>query len=127
MDVLPRTFTGTHMNLLSRCIEPTDKPVLVGRWAQGFLLLTRRRLVITRRSNLLHRMRLHLNTNVRHLRDVNVTVEDRGRALVVNLTAVDGIRERFQLRMNDEERARRAEELFRSVLDEQTKSFAIVA
>ncbi len=119
MDVFSRTFTGNHMTVLSRCVEPTDEPVLVGRWAHGFLLLTRRRLVVTRYSKLLHRMRLHLNANVRHLSNVNLTVEDGGRMLVINLTAVDGVRERFGLRMDGEDRVRRAEELFRTVLGDR--------
>jgi hypothetical protein len=126
MDVFSRTFTGNHMTILSRCVEPTDEPVLVGRWACGFLLLTRRRLVVTRQSKLLHRMRLHLNADVRHLSNVNLTVEDSGRTLVVNLTAVDGVRERFGLRMA-EDRVRRAEELFRTVLGERTEAFVVVA
>lgn len=127
MDVLTRTFTESHMTVLSRCVEPTDEPVLVGRWSRGFLLLTRRRLVVTRHSKLLHRMRLHLNANVRHLSNVNLTVEESGRTLVVNLTAVDGVRERFGLRMEDADQVRKAEELFRTVLSERTDAFAAVA
>jgi hypothetical protein len=121
MDVLNRTFNENHMTVLSRCVDPHDEPVLVGRWAEGYLLLTHRRLVVTRQSRLLHRMRLHLNADVRHLSNVHLTVEDRGRTLAVNLTAMDGVRERFCLKL-PADRVRRAEELFRTVLTDRTEA-----
>ena len=93
MDVFSRTFlpaaaeagvaiatVSRHMPILRRCVEPDDSTVLVTRCSnpdrpmsgEFLLLLTYRRLVITHETRVLHRLRLHLNANLRHLSDVSL-------------------------------------------------------
>jgi hypothetical protein len=62
------------------------------------LLLTYRRLIVTQRSRLLQRLRLHLNTDLRHLSNVTWTPDPCLSAVELAATAIDGIRERFLIR-----------------------------
>src|SRR3954451_8294853 len=92
MDVFSRTFlpaaaeagiaiptVSRHMPIFRRCVEPDDPTILVTRCASAdhplagdfVLLLTYRRLVVTRETRVLHRLGLHLNTNLRHLSNVS--------------------------------------------------------
>ncbi|BCJ71611.1 hypothetical protein CS0771_11550 [Catellatospora sp. IY07-71] len=116
MDVFSRTFlpaTGEagipmatvsrHMPIFRRCVEAGDATVLVARalrperplGREFLLLLTYRRLVITQESRILRRLRLHLNTDLRHLANVTWHPDPRLSAIEFAATAVDGIRERF--------------------------------
>lgn len=121
MDLFLRPGTEAHRSILHHCVEPDDEPVLLARWGRGLLLLTRRRLVVTRTS-LLHRAQLHLNATFRHLSNISFSVEDQ--ALVVSLTAVDGIRERFVLRLADPSAA---EARFRDVVHPRSQAVAAAA
>jgi hypothetical protein len=119
MDVFSRTFlpaaveagvtpptVSRHMPVFARCVGSGDATVLVTRCTrldrpgQGdyLLLLTYQRLVVTQQTRLLRRLRLHLNTELRHLSNVTWNADPR---LGVELaaTAVDGIRERFLIRV----------------------------
>lgn len=119
MDVFARTFlpaaaeTGIalqtvsrHMPIFRRCVGSGDATVLVTRCtrphrpAQGdyLLLLTYRRLVVTRQTRLLHRLRLHLNTDLHHLSNVTWNPDPRLSAIELAATAIDGVRERFLIR-----------------------------
>jgi hypothetical protein len=119
MDVFSRTFlpaaaeagvtlptVSRHMPILRRCVEPDDATALVSRCVnpdrpiagEFLLVLTYRRLVITNETRLLHRLRLHLNANLRHLSNVTWNVDLRAGAVEVAATAVDGVRERFRIR-----------------------------
>ncbi|MEH1016810.1 hypothetical protein V6U90_27385 [Micromonospora sp. CPCC 206060] len=119
MDVFARTFLpaaaengialqtiSRHMPIFRRCVGTGDAAILVTRCtrpdrpAHGeyLLLLTYRRLVVTRQTRLLHRLRLHLNTDLRHLRDVTWHPDPRLPAIELVATAIDGIRERFLIR-----------------------------
>ena len=121
MDVFSRTFlpaaaeagvtlptVSRHMPILRRCVEPDDKAVLVTRCvspdhplAGDFLmLLTYRRLVITNETRVLRRLRLHLNANLRHLSGVTWRADLRAGAVELAATAVDGVRERFRIRLS---------------------------
>lgn len=124
MDVFSRTFlpasaeaglplqtVSRHMPIFRRCIGPDDATVLVARCsrprqARGdyLLLLTYRRLVVTRQTPVLRRLRLHLNTELRHLSDVTWNPDERLPAVELAVTAVDGVRERFLIRANDSKR-----------------------
>lgn len=113
MDAFSRTFLPAaaeagvavptvtrHLPILRRCVEPDDTAILVARCIrplQGdyLLLMTHRRLVVTQESRLLHRLRLHLNTELRHLSNVNWNADPRTSAVELAVTAVDGVRERF--------------------------------
>ncbi|MEQ4300394.1 hypothetical protein ABNF97_03195 [Plantactinospora sp. B6F1] len=118
MDVFCRTFlpaaaeTGVasptvsrHLSLLRNCVPAGEITVLVTRCtrpeqpAHGcLLLLTSRRLVVTEQTRLLHRMRLHLNTELRHLNNVAWNPDSRASMVELAATAVDGVRERFLIR-----------------------------
>jgi hypothetical protein len=124
MDVFSRTFlpaaaeagvpiptVSRHMPILRRCVDPDDATVLVSRCVRPdapmagefLLLLTQRRLVVTQESKVLHRLRLHLNANLRHLSNVSWS-PDLGRSTMeVSATAVDGVRERFRMRLGQPE------------------------
>ena len=124
MDVFSRTFLSAaaeagiadptvsrHLPIFRRCVEPDDATVLVGRCARPetplngefMLLLTCRRLVVIQESKVFHRLRLHLNANLRHLSNVTWSPDFTRSSVDVAATAVDGVRERFRLRLNDPE------------------------
>jgi hypothetical protein len=120
MDVFSRTFlpaaaeagvaiptVSRHMPVFRRCVAADDTAALVARCtradrpAQGeyLLLLTYRRLVVTHESRMLHRLRLHLNTELGHLGNVTWNPDPRLSAVELAATAVDGVRERFWIRV----------------------------
>lgn len=122
MDVFSRTFlpaaaeagvaiptVSRHIPIIRRCVEPYDTTVLVARCVRPeaplagefLLLLTRRRLVVTHETRVLHRLRLHLNANLRHLSNVTWNADFDHTVLELAATAVDGVRERFRMRLTD--------------------------
>jgi hypothetical protein len=124
MDVFSSTFLpaaaeagvtiptmSRHMPIFRRCVEPDDTTVLVSRClrpdapmaGEFMMVLTYRRLVVTQETRVFHRLRLHLNANLRHLSNVTWTVELGRSAVEVAATAVDGVRERFRLRLGEPE------------------------
>lgn len=119
MDAFSRTFLPAaseagvaiptitrHLPVLRQCVAPDDTTALVARCVRPdrplrgeFLLaLTYRRMVITEETRLLRRLRLHLNTELRHLHNVSWNPDPRLSAVELAATAVDGIRERFMIR-----------------------------
>ncbi len=120
MDVFHRTFTNTHLAVLRRCVDRDDPTVLIARYPGGCLMLTRHRLVVTRRTRFLNRLRLHLNANLRHLSNFSWSVDASQSALAVNLTAVDGVREHFVLRLANRDEVRRVEAVLRGVVSPRT-------
>jgi hypothetical protein len=124
MDVFSRTFlpaaaeagvaiptVSRHMPIFRRCVEPDETTVLVSRClrpdtpmaGEFLLLLTHRRLVVIQETKVLHRLRLHLNANLRHLTNVTWNADPGRSALDVAATAVDGVRERFRMRLGEPE------------------------
>ena len=124
MDVFSRTFlpaaaeagvaiptVSRHMPIFRRCVDPDDTTVLVSRCyrpdapmaGEYLLLLTYRRLVVTQETKVFHRLRLHLNANLRHLSNVTWRPDLTRTAVEVAATAVDGVRERFRLRLGEPE------------------------
>ncbi|WP_436525308.1 hypothetical protein [Actinoplanes sp. HUAS TT8] len=120
MDVISRTFlpaaidagaaiSGRHQTIVERCVDADDDAVLVTRCTRPeaplageyLLLLTRRRLVVIQRTPVLHRLRLHLNANLRHLSNVTWRPDLTRPALELAATAVDGVRERFRVKFSD--------------------------
>ncbi|MBU2663467.1 hypothetical protein KOI35_08120 [Actinoplanes bogorensis] len=126
MDVFNSTTSGGHRTILERCVEPGDEAVLVAPWEQGNLMLTRRRLVVTRKAGMLRRKSMHLNATFAHLSNVSWNVDARNR-LEVSLTAIDGVRERFVLRLASPDQVREAEECLRSVVSPRREDFAAAA
>ncbi|PTA46420.1 hypothetical protein [Micromonospora sp. RP3T] len=119
MDVFSRTFlpaaaetglatqTATrHMPVFRRCVGSGDATILVTRCSRPdhpvggeyLMLLTHRRLVVTRQTRLLHRLRLHLNTELRELSNVTWSPDPRAHRVELAATAIDGVRERFLIR-----------------------------
>jgi hypothetical protein len=148
MDVFSRTFlpaaaeagvaiptVSRHMPVLRRCVEPDDATVLVTRClrpdrplAGGFLLLlTYRRLVVTQETRVLHRLRLHLNTDLRHLSNVTWSPDLRQSAVEIAATAVDGVRERFWMRVGDPQQVWHLDALLRHIFRERTGTRAASA
>ncbi|MDG4762809.1 hypothetical protein O7632_01560 [Solwaraspora sp. WMMD406] len=132
MDVFSRTFlpaaaetsvpistTSRHMPVFRRCVSPNERTVLVARCQrpeqhmQGdyLLLLTKRRLVVTHETLLLRRLRLHLNSELRHLDHVTWTADPRSAIVELAVTAIDGVRERFMIKLGDREHAAHVEAL----------------
>jgi hypothetical protein len=121
MDVFSRTVLAAaaeagvaipvvtrHLPILRRCVESGDPTVLVARCIRPtsppkgdfLMLLTYRRLVVTQESRLLHRLRLHLNTELRHLSSVSWNADPRTATMELAATAVDGVRERFYIKVS---------------------------
>ncbi|MEV8506622.1 hypothetical protein AB0368_17670 [Actinoplanes sp. NPDC051475] len=148
MDVFSRTFlpaaaeagvpiatVSRHMPVFRRCVEPDDATVLVTRCSspdrpmsgEFLLLLTYRRLVITQETRVLHRLRLHLNANLRHLSEVTWNPDLRHSAVEVAATAVDGVRERFRVRVDEPDRVWHFDALLNHVFRERRSSLSIAA
>jgi hypothetical protein len=118
MDVFSRTFlpaaaeTGLAAPTVSRslpvfrrCVGAGEATILVTRCSRPqrsvgeyLLLLTPRRLVVIRHSRVLHRLRLHLNADLRELGDVTWSPDPRLPGVELAATAIDGVRERFLIR-----------------------------
>lgn len=132
MDVFSRTFlpatseaglpipvVSRHMPVLRRCVAPEETTVLVARcqrpglpMAGAFLLLlTNRRLVVSRESRLLRRVQLHVAAELRDLAEVVWAPDDRS-GVELAATAPDGIRERFWIAARDPRRVRHIDALF---------------
>ena len=140
MDVFSRTFlpaaaeagvaiptVSRHLPIFRRCVEPDDSTVLVTRCVcpdrpmagEFLLLLTYRRLVVTQETRVLHRLRLHLNANLRHLSNVTWRPDLRMSAVDVAATAVDGVRERFRMRLGRPEQVWHFDALLKHVFRER--------
>jgi hypothetical protein len=143
MDVFSRTFlpaaaeagvpiatVSRHMPVVRRCVEPDDSTVLVTRclrpdqpMAGEFLMvLTYRRLVVTQETRVLRRLRLHLNANLRHLSDVTWNPDVRQSVVEMAATAVDGVRERFRMRLGEPERVWQFDELLKHVFRDRRRA-----
>ena len=79
------------------------------------LVLSYRRLVVIQETKVLHRLRLHLNTDLRRLSNVSWNPDLGRSALDLTATAVDGVRERFRLRLREPEAVRRSNSLLERV------------
>ena len=148
MDVFSRTFlpaaaeagvpiatVSRHLPVVRRCVEPDDSAVLVTRclrpdqpMAGEFLMvLTYRRLVVTQETRVLRRLRLHLNANLRHLSDVTWNPDSRQSVVEMAATAVDGVRERFRMRLGEPEQVWRFDELFTQVFRDRRRLVSLAA
>jgi hypothetical protein len=148
MDVFSRTFlpaaaeagvaiptVSRHMPVFRRCVDPDDSTVLVTRCARPeapmagefLLLLTYRRLVVTRETLVLHRLQLHLNANLRHLSNVTWNPDFRQSTVDLAATAVDGVRERFRMRLGEADRVWHFDALFKHVFTERRRSVSLAA
>jgi hypothetical protein len=143
MDVFSRTFLpaaaeggvaiptiSRHVPIFRRCVEADDATVLVTRGVRPdrpmngefVLLLTYRRLVIIQETRVLHRLRLHLNAELRHLSNVNWSPDPRIGAVELAATAMDGIRERFTIKCGHPKRVWHFDALLSHVFKPRTAS-----
>jgi hypothetical protein len=133
MDVFLSTFhpaaeaaaalpvASRHLPIFRSCVEADDPAVLVARCVRPgaplsgdwILLLTARRLVVTQETRPLHRMRLHLNANLRMLSNVTWRLDLSKPGIELALNAMDGVRERLRMRLGDSETVWRVESLLR--------------
>ncbi|WP_213451160.1 hypothetical protein [Rhizomonospora bruguierae] len=141
MDVFSRTFlpaaaeggvaiptVSRHMPVFRRCVEGDDATVLVTRCVRPerpmhgefVLLLTYRRLVVIQETRLLHRLRMHLNAELRHLSNVNWSPDPRTGSLELAATAVDGVRERFAIKVGHPKRVWHLDALLSHVFKPRT-------
>jgi hypothetical protein len=75
-------------------------------------MVTSRRLVVTTQSPILRRLGLHLNAELAHLADVTWTAEPGENSMQLALTAMDGVREHFWIRMGSREQVQRLNDTF---------------
>jgi hypothetical protein len=112
-----------HIPIFRRCVGQRDTPVLVARCRgtnagtrhHQVMMLTRRRLVVTAESGLLRRLRLHLNSELRHLADVTWTPEPALGGIRLAATAVDGVREHFWVEAGTSDRVGRLDAVLRQL------------
>jgi hypothetical protein len=118
---IPAATANRHAEVLRRCagtrdrvsvVAPcfsSDRPLGRGR-PSHLLMVTSRRLVVTGQSPLLRRLKLHLNADLEQLADVTWTVEPGENAVQLALTAMDGVREHFWIRLANSDQLRRLNE-----------------
>ncbi|MFY1635148.1 hypothetical protein ACN27F_18055 [Solwaraspora sp. WMMB335] len=116
---MPIPTTSRHMPVLRRCVSPDERTVLVARCqrpeqpmhGEYLLMLTKRRLVVTQETLLWRRLRLHLNSELRHLAHATWTTDPRTATVELAVTAIDDVRERFTIKAGDAEHANHVEAL----------------
>src|SRR5687768_7227309 len=107
---LPPAVVNRHVDVLRRCAGDRDSVTIVaacfgpnrplGRGRpSNLLMLTRNRLIVTTQSPIMRRLRLYLNAELHHLTDVTWTPEPEKNAVQLALTAIDGVREHFWIRL----------------------------
>jgi len=148
MDVFARTFLPAaveagvasqtvtrHLPVFSRCVSADDPVTLVARCRRPgqplrgdfLLLLTAQRLVVTRESRALRRLRLHLNAELRHLHNVSWTPGPGMSAVEFAATAIDGVRERFEIRVADADQLPHLDALFAAAFRPAPATVAVSA
>ena len=118
-----------HLRIFRNCVAADDATALVARClppdrhAHGefMLLLTYHRLVVTQETRVLHRLRLHLNTDLGHLSNVTWTLDPRISAVELAATAMDGVRERFWIRVGHPQQVRHLDTLLTEVFRPRTQ------
>jgi hypothetical protein len=118
---IPIATVNRHASVLRRCAGGRDSVVVVapcfrsnqplGRGRpSNLLMLTQHRLVVTTESPILRRLKLYLNAGLHQLADVTWTAELDRDAVQLALTAVDGVREHFWIRMASQEQVWRLDD-----------------
>ncbi|UWP82858.1 hypothetical protein [Dactylosporangium fulvum] len=101
---LPATTVTRHARVLRGCAGDRDEVAVVARCQsrqhrRNVFMLTRNRLVVTGESAVLRRVSLHLNAELHQLADVTWTPEPSRTGVQLGLTAIDGVRENFWVRL----------------------------
>jgi hypothetical protein len=82
---------------------------------------------VIQETRVLHRLRLHLNANLRHLSDVTWNPDLRTSVVDVAATAVDGVRERFRMRLTEPDQVWHVDALLKHVFRERRAGARIPA
>jgi len=101
---VPAGTVARHVQVLRGCAGDRDSVAVVARASsrgqrRNLLMLTRQRLVVTSESAVLRRVALHLNAELHQLADVTWTPEPGHRGIQLGLTAIDGVRENFWVKL----------------------------
>jgi hypothetical protein len=107
IPVFRRCLGADAVQLVTRCTRPDRS--LGGDY---LLTLTRHRLVVTHESRVVHRLRLHLDAPIHELADVSWVPDPTRTAMELSATAIDGIRERFTIRLRHREASWQLESTF---------------
>ncbi|OLB64318.1 MAG: hypothetical protein AUI10_11605 [Actinobacteria bacterium 13_2_20CM_2_72_6] len=94
LPVFRRCLGADTVLLVSRCTR-ADRPLA----GEHVLVLSRHRLVVTHESRLVHKLRLHLDAPIHELADVRWTPDPLLTSVELAATAIDGIRERFTIKV----------------------------
>ncbi len=135
---IPTATANRHATVLRRCAGTRDSVTVVapcfrsnrplGRFrSTNLIMVTTRRLVITSESPVLRRLQLHLNAELSQLADVTWTAEPDGTVMQLALTAMDGVREHFWLRMGSREQLQRLNDALTRVFRRPTPAKRRVA
>jgi len=148
MNVFSRTFLpaaaesgltdatiNRHLPILRQCVSGDDAVTLLARCSRPgnhrrldfLLLLTYRRLVITSQSWPLGRLRLHLNSDLRHLHNITWTPDPDTSIVELTATAVDGVRERFQIRTPHPKQVWQLDTVFGQVFRPRATTLAVAS
>ncbi|GAA2368938.1 hypothetical protein [Dactylosporangium salmoneum] len=97
---LSRGTIARHVGVLRRCAGDRGAVAVLARCGRrSVLMLTRSRLVVTTETGLLRRVGLHLNAELHQVADVTWTPEPDRAGIQLGLTAIDGVRENFWVRL----------------------------
>jgi hypothetical protein len=115
---LPGSTIARHVQVLRRCAGDRDAVAIVARCTTGgrrrnVFMLTRSRLVVTSEAGLLRRVSLHLNAELHQLADAAWTPEPDRTGLQLGVTAIDGVRENFWVRLGSTAEMWRLDEALR--------------
>jgi hypothetical protein len=120
MDLFARTFLpaaadaglsmptiSRHIPVFRRCLGADDAVLLVTRCVRPdralageyILVLSRHRLVVTHEGRVTHRIKLHLDAPIHELSQVGWAPDPRLATIELAATAIDGIRERFSIKV----------------------------
>jgi hypothetical protein len=119
LPVFRRCLGADTVLLVSRCTR-TDRPLA----GEHILVLSRHRLVVTHESRLVHKLRLHLDAPIHELSEVRWTPDALLTSVELAATAIDGIRERFTVKVRHPELVWHLDATFGSVFQ---PSFASAA
>jgi hypothetical protein len=119
---IPLATVNRHASVLRQCagsresvmvVAPcfrSNRPLGRGR-PSNLLMVTQHRLIVTTETPVLRRLRLYLNAGLEQLADVTWTAEPERAAVQLALTAVDGVREHFWIRMASRRQLSRLEDV----------------
>ncbi|UWZ36865.1 hypothetical protein Drose_00530 [Dactylosporangium roseum] len=101
---LPTITVARHAQVLRGCAGDRDEVAIAAlcqsrQHRRNVFMLTRNRLVVTSESAVLRRVSLHLNAELHQVADVTWTPEPGRAGVQLGLTAIDGVRENFWVRL----------------------------